>query len=86
MMTTRVATMIPTNQTTTGFRMNRLRRARTKPNTLRRGRTAFSISTKVEGEGNNPYWLRILFMFSVNPFSSATMLGILGMSACLHLE
>jgi len=55
MMTTRVAKTMPANQTTTGFRMNRLKRARAKPTTLRRVRVAFNISTKVEEEGNNPY-------------------------------
>ena len=46
--------MMPANQATTGFRMNRLERARMKANALRREYMMFSDSTKVEGEENNP--------------------------------
>ena len=53
MITTRMAKMMPANQATTGFRMNRLERARMKASALRREYMMFSDPTKV-GEENNP--------------------------------
>ena len=71
MMTTRVTKMTPVNQRTTGFCMIGLKRARMKSSTLRRGRMVFNISTKVEGEGNNPYTESAFFICPV----STTMVG-----------
>jgi len=66
MMTIRVTKMMPANQRTTGFCMIRLKRARMKSSTLGRGRMVFNISTKVEGEGDNPYTESAFYIYSVS--------------------